>query len=555
MPAEPQPLGSTGAPARLDALTGLRFVAAAAVFVYHLATWLRVPGFKPGTLGPAAVGYFFVLSGFILAHVYRREHGSPAPGRFWLARFARVWPLHLACLLLMLALWPATVPTSGAGALHWLAHLFLLQGWTSDPDWALAWNGPAWSLSVEAFFYALFPLLVVRSARTLVAIYLLCCLATAALYAGAEHVAAAHPERAAASAYLASSFPLPRLQEFVLGICANLFYRRHGERLRCRPAWATLWELCALAVAVACFCTWSHGPWGEAWVGVGVAPITVAALASGPGLSWAYAATIVLGAIGGGFVSRALSTPSLVYLGEISFAVYLVHTPVMSVVTERTRAFEFFWHVPLLVGVTTTLAAAAWLHALVEQPARQAILARGVGAAARVRLYLGTAAIAVRSRALVLLTGLAVAAIVVACVAVPTVEAKAARVVADSAALHRGVRYDDGTEVLGANLMINYRALTCWVVLAGDPALHERMAIETRTNDGRLLRTLPARSVVSVAADGRCTTLLTVEVALPEVLGASVLALVVRGAAGALLPPRSGPVGPDGTSLELVRGP
>ena len=54
MPAEPQPLGAAGGPARLDALTGLRFVAAAAVFVYHLATWLRVPGFKPGTLGPAA---------------------------------------------------------------------------------------------------------------------------------------------------------------------------------------------------------------------------------------------------------------------------------------------------------------------------------------------------------------------------------------------------------------------------------------------------------------------------------------------------------------------
>lgn len=555
MPTEPQPLGPPGVPARLDALTGLRFVAAAAVFVYHLATWLRVPGFKPGTLGPAAVGYFFVLSGFILAHVYRRADGPPSPGRFWLARFARVWPLHLACLLLMLVLWPATVPTSGTGVLHWLAHVLLLQGWTADADWALAWNGPAWSLSVEAFFYALFPLLVVRRARTLVLIYLLCCLLTAAFHATAEHFAAARPERAAGWAYLASSFPLPRLQEFVLGICANLFYRRYAERLRCRPCWATLWELGALAAAVACFCTWSAGPWGAAWLGGSLPPITVAALASGPGLSWAYAATIVLGAIGGGVVSRALSTSSLVYLGEISFAVYLVHTPVMSVVTEGTRPFAFFWHVPLLVGASTTLAAAAWLHAVVEQPARQAILARGAGIGERLRVYARTASAALRSRALVLLTGLSITAVLVAFAAEPTAEAVASRVVADSAAPLRGVRYDDGTEVLGASLMINYRALTGWVVLAGDPALHERTVIETRTHDGRLLRTLAARSVVSVATDGRSTTVLTVEAALPEVLGASVLALVVRSAEGAVLSPRSGPVGPDGASLELLRGP
>jgi hypothetical protein len=147
------------------------------------------------------------------------------------------------------------------------------------------------------------------------------------------------------------------------------------------------------------------------------------ALASGPGLSWAYAATIVLGAVGGGFVSRVLSTSSLVYLGEISFAVYLVHTPVMSVVTEGTWSYAFFWHVPLLVGASTTLAAAAWLHALVEQPARQAILARSAGIGERLRVYASTASVAVRSRALVLLTGLSITAVLVAFAAVPTVEA------------------------------------------------------------------------------------------------------------------------------------
>lgn len=545
----------TAVPARLDALTGLRFVAAAVVFVYHLATWLRVPGFRPGALGPAAVGYFFVLSGFILAHVYRREDGAPSPGRFWLARVARVWPLHLACLLLMLVLWPSTMPDSWIRALQLLSHVLLLQGWTWDSDLALAWNGPAWSLSVEALFYALFPLLVVRRARTLVGIYVVCCLANAACYAVAEQVAAARPDRLAVCAYLASSFPLLRLQEFVLGICANVFYRRYSERLRCQPWCATAWEVLAVVAAGACFFTWSHGPWGEAWVGAGVAPVTVAALASGPGLSWAYAANIVLCAVGGGWLSRALSTSGMVFLGEISFAVYLVHTPVMSVVTERMRHFEFFWHVPLLVGATSTLAAAAWLHALVEKPARQAILARGVGPAARVRIYASIAGAAMQSRALVLLTAIAVGAIVVGVGARPAVEDVATRIVQDSDQSLRGVRYDDGTEVLGASLMINYRALTCWVVLAGGGALPERTTLEARTRDGQLVRLLEARSVAVVGADGRDTSVLTAEIALHEVLGASVLALVARSAEGAVLPPRSGPVGPDGRSLELLRVP
>lgn len=542
-------------PERLDALTGLRFVAAAAVFVYHLATWLWVPGFRPGTLGPAAVGYFFVLSGFILAHVYRSPGQPVSAGRFLRARFARVWPLHLVCLLLTMVVWPLTVPDTGSELLQLLAHGLLLQGWTWDANWALAWNGPAWSLSVEAFFYALFPLLVVRRARTLVGIYLVCCLANAALYAVAEHFATARPDRAAAWTYLASSFPVPRLQEFVLGICANLFYRRYGERMRGRPLGASLGELAAFAAAIACFCTWSPTPWSEAWVGGGLGPVTTAALSNGPGLSWAYAATIVLGAVGGGWLSRALSTSGMVYLGEISYAVYLVHTPVMAVVSDRTWDFAFFWQVPLLVGATATLAAAAWLFALVEKPARQAILARGVGLPGRVRVYLGAANTALRSRALVLLTAGAAGAVLVALATRPAVDTVAARITHDSAPSLRSVRYGDGSEVVGASLMLNYRALTCWVALAGDATVPERVSMEARTREGQLVMVVPARASTSPVRDGRATIVLTVDLDLKHVGEAAVLALVVRGADGAVLPPSSGPIAPDGTSLELLRMP
>ena len=91
---------------RLEALTGLRFVAAAAVFAVHLKDWVRTPAWNPGTMANAAVGFFFVLSGFILAHVYRREGKPVAATAFYRARFARIWPAHLVCLALAVAVNP-----------------------------------------------------------------------------------------------------------------------------------------------------------------------------------------------------------------------------------------------------------------------------------------------------------------------------------------------------------------------------------------------------------------------------------------------------------------
>ena len=90
---------------QLDALTGLRFLAAAAVFVSHTKGWFAIENFHPGPIGSAAVGFFFVLSGFILSHVYRGASEATSAGRFYLARFARIWPMHIACLALVCRSW------------------------------------------------------------------------------------------------------------------------------------------------------------------------------------------------------------------------------------------------------------------------------------------------------------------------------------------------------------------------------------------------------------------------------------------------------------------
>ena len=537
-------------PERLDALTGLRFVAAAAVFIYHVPNWLQVPAFNPGPLGQAAVGYFFVLSGFILAHVYRRDGAVMQTGRFYLARFARIWPLHAACLLAMLAVRPESWPRTMDQSVHFLAHAALLQGWTTDSSRALAWNGPAWSLSVEAFFYVLFPLLVRFRPRALIACYAACCLLNAALYALADARAVQHPEQIPAWAYFASSFPLPRLQEFVLGICTHDAWRHFANRGPRTAFTATVWELAAMAAAVVSFLLWGSGAWATGRV----APMTAQALAQGPGYSWAFAATIALCAFGRGWISRVLATRTMVYLGEISYAFYLVHTPVMTLVGAGMQDFAFLWQVPAVVGVTATLAAAALLHALVELPARQAILARGAPLSSRPGIYLATAAKAARSRACRVVVALGIGGLAFGLASPPTVQDFARGIVRESQPALRGIRYATAFELLGATLFANSGGFLCWIAMRADDRTETQAVFEARTSDGKLVHTL-ATKLESVVVDGTRTRVLTAQATLPELVGAAVLALVVRGADGVVIAPPSGPIAADRMSLEILRLP
>ncbi|MFJ9813409.1 acyltransferase family protein [Streptomyces sp. NPDC101158] len=158
-------------PARLPGLTGLRFVAALLVFVYH-ATYVPVfadggvqqsYAFLAGKAGNLGVSFFFVLSGFVLTWAARADDSAP---RFWRRRFFKIFPSHVVVFALALAL----LPLSGMPfkPLEATANLLLVQSWLPDSDFMIyAINGVTWSLSVELAFYAVFPLLLrlVRAIR------------------------------------------------------------------------------------------------------------------------------------------------------------------------------------------------------------------------------------------------------------------------------------------------------------------------------------------------------------------------------------------------------
>src|SRR5260370_21844619 len=153
---------------RLPALTSLRFFASFHVVIFHFQAmqifigpaWFQ----KLSSIGYVGVSFFFVLSGFILVYTYG---GRPMILKnFWRARFARIYPAYAFSLLVTAPFFFYAALSMNIPFFVWAkAHLklasalvlSLLQAWV--PPAALTWNAVAWSLSVEAFFYVLFPFL------------------------------------------------------------------------------------------------------------------------------------------------------------------------------------------------------------------------------------------------------------------------------------------------------------------------------------------------------------------------------------------------------------
>lgn len=145
-------MGQTVAGERIDALDGLRGMLAIAVMLYHLIGFLW--GVRLRAVGSYSVYIFFVLSGFAMAWVYDDERGGLVHSRrFFAARIARIIPLWWAATI-------ATVVFQLPDFVGWnrlIENLTLLSALTPTPGIALG----GWSIEIEAVFYLLFPLLLV----------------------------------------------------------------------------------------------------------------------------------------------------------------------------------------------------------------------------------------------------------------------------------------------------------------------------------------------------------------------------------------------------------
>ncbi len=330
----------------LPALTGLRFLLALWVILHHLtghgdmaeaqALTLPAPLYALVRGGYQAVTTFFVLSGFVLMRNYEQtEWNRSSSWRYGLARFARIYPIYVLSFL-------AVAPfiregwEPGQGRLL-AAHLGLVQGWI----WPMPvnWNTPAWSLSCEAFFYLLFPLgaIAMRGAgwkRTTVAAVIAICLTRAMWRVGV-------PDEVK---------PLVHFADFLMGIAA------------------------ARAFALV-----SGVKWGSVlvWLGVALGALVIAFPDSIPfGLDMntmlrpLNAALLVGLALGSGWLARGLSTRAVLYLGKASYALYILHVPVLWWYARMVKAQS------AIVYIAIVLAVSALVYSLIEEPANRYLRGR-----------------------------------------------------------------------------------------------------------------------------------------------------------------------------------
>lgn len=165
---------------RYRALDGLRGVAALMVAVFHFGALWHLAGFPLIANAYLFVDFFFVLSGFVIAHAYGRRLGSALEvAQFATRRLGRVYPLHIAALAALVALEAIKLVGTRAGVLHplfepfsadsamagnTLPHQLLLTHALGFLD-RLTWNHPSWSISAEFWTYLVFAALMVGITR------------------------------------------------------------------------------------------------------------------------------------------------------------------------------------------------------------------------------------------------------------------------------------------------------------------------------------------------------------------------------------------------------
>ncbi len=352
--AAPMPSSATGT--YWPTLDGLRAIAVVGVVLYHGGATSELPGVAPG--GFLGVSVFFTLSGFLVTSLLLRRLADPGPlrlGHFWTRRLKRLAPASLVVVLVTVLLshwfWDG-MQTSDA-----LAGTFGYTNWHviwSGPDLLLRTIvgplGPFWSLAVEEQFYILVSVAVLVAAMTPRPVR------TLAMIVGAGWCSSA-------ALQLFVDWPQYRLEfgtdiraaELLAGSALAIVLHerpdlpaRLGARLQ--PV-----GMVALATVVVLAATTDYDP---PWL-----------LHGGyAGLSLVNA-LLVLSLLVAGPLTRALSWGPAVRIGRLSYSWYLVHWPVILILTpDRTGL-----HTWALLGgkVAVSFVVALGLHALVEQPLRR----------------------------------------------------------------------------------------------------------------------------------------------------------------------------------------
>ena len=341
----------------IASLQSWRFIFALMIFLHHFP----VDGeglFRAG--GTCGVSFFLILSGFVMTAGYGEKvvASSFSFGNYIRKRIARIYPLHIFCFLAALVLAYKTI--DGHYLLTLLPNVLLLQSWIPIQSIYFSGNAVSWCLADLLFFYALFPLLVKvffkgtlkRSLGWVGALFVMYWMAFPFI----------SEEKSHALLYIS---PIFRLFDFILGILLYVVYQYMQSKdidiWMCSRSWVvkSLMELLVVFLLVAVIGCFSMIPEKFYYASYYWFPMSILILC------------FSLFNISGGVISGFLNQKWLVYLGNISFSIYMIHLlgiTLMNAVLDKIGLDIIGWQVRLPLFLLVTLIFAVCVNKYYEKP-------------------------------------------------------------------------------------------------------------------------------------------------------------------------------------------
>lgn len=348
-------------------LTSLRFAFALMVFLDHISTsainteiniqWFSENIFKEGYIG---VGFFFMLSGFILAYNYKNKFKSKTINKkkFWIMRLARIYPLHLLTLYLsvplVLILWNFNL--SGIQQ-PFLLNLFLLQSYILPPfEYYWSFNTVSWSISDEMFFYSVFPFIIfflTKRKQLFITLTLLASIIIPFLMLKTSSM-----DMRPVWFYI---HPFFRVVDFLIGILLyEVYLKINGSKIL---RFANNLELLAVALFVLIFSFHNSVPQVYRYSCYYWIPISF---------------IILIFSFQKGFISRLFSNKYLVYLGEISYGFYMFHALVIQYFIMLNSNYSIMenYYLSVFIMLCFSIAISAISYSAFEKPINKYIIKR-----------------------------------------------------------------------------------------------------------------------------------------------------------------------------------
>lgn len=304
---------------RFIVLDSFRGLCALSVVLFHVHVPNSVtewPFFRNSHL---FVEFFFVLSGFVLFHTYKKLSGFKDFKQFIVKRLFRLYPLHIFMLAIFILFEFGKAfaemkgfsfnehAFSGSNSPHEIMpNIFLLQAWLNNAD-ALSFNGPSWSISAEMYVYVLFALIIILSRKF--GIYIFAAIAAFAFF------------NLISESDLYKMTALRVCSCFFLGTLTYCAYSRIASCRFSRTTLTLLESLVVLGIFIILSADIKHqGVIASIW----------------------FSIVIVIFSFEGGLISTFLKGKSFEILGKLSYSIYMIHLAVIFLLVSSALILSRF---------------------------------------------------------------------------------------------------------------------------------------------------------------------------------------------------------------------